>query len=64
MRLGTLLGCDAVKGSNFSKWCYKPFDDLVVKGRSTTDVAARTKAYTDAPADLRAATAVLVDRAL
>ncbi|SAK86383.1 extracellular solute-binding protein [Caballeronia temeraria] len=46
--LGTLLGCDAVKGSNFSKWCYKPFDDLVVKGRSTTDVAARTKAYTDA----------------
>ncbi|SAK77572.1 extracellular solute-binding protein [Caballeronia glebae] len=46
--LGTLLGCDAVKGSNFSKWCYKPFDELVVKGRSTTDVAARTKAYTDA----------------
>ena len=46
--LGTLLGCDAVKGSNFSKWCYKPFDDLVVKGRSTTDVAARTKFYTDA----------------
>jgi dipeptide transport system substrate-binding protein len=46
--LGTLLGCDAVKGSNFSKWCYKPFDDLVVKGRSTSDVAARTKAYMDA----------------
>ncbi len=46
--LGTLLGCDAVKGSNFSKWCYKPFDDLVVKGRSTTDVAQRTKFYTDA----------------
>jgi dipeptide transport system substrate-binding protein len=46
--LGTLLGCDAVKGSNFSKWCYKPFDDLVSKGRVTNDVAQRTKAYTDA----------------
>ena len=31
--LGTLLGCDAVNGSNFSKWCYKPFDDLLAKAR-------------------------------
>lgn len=46
--LGTLLGCDAVNGNNFSKWCYKPFDDLVKKGRETTAQADRTKAYTQA----------------
>ncbi|NML32021.1 ABC transporter substrate-binding protein [Paraburkholderia antibiotica] len=46
--LGVLLGCDAVAGSNFSKWCYKPFDDLIKKGRSTTNMAERTKAYMQA----------------
>ncbi|MGE8331234.1 MAG: ABC transporter substrate-binding protein, partial [Paraburkholderia nemoris] len=46
--LGVLLGCDAVNGSNFSKWCYKPYDDLIRKGRGTTDLAERTKAYTEA----------------
>jgi len=46
--LGVLLGCDAVKGSNFSKFCYKPFDDLVMKGRQTTDIAKRTQYYTEA----------------
>ncbi|MFP3747469.1 ABC transporter substrate-binding protein, partial [Achromobacter sp. SIMBA_011] len=37
--LGTLLGCEAVNGNNFGKWCYKPFDDLVQKGRQTSDQA-------------------------
>ncbi|MFP3180171.1 MAG: ABC transporter substrate-binding protein [Paraburkholderia sp.] len=46
--LGVLLGCDAVKGSNFSKWCYKPFDDLITAARSTTDLTQRTKDYMDA----------------
>ncbi len=46
--LGTLLGCDAVNGSNFGKWCYKPFDDLIQKGRTTADQAQRTKIYTQA----------------
>jgi dipeptide transport system substrate-binding protein len=46
--LGTLLGCDAVNGSNFSKWCYKPFDDLIKKGRETPDQAQRTQIYTQA----------------
>jgi dipeptide transport system substrate-binding protein len=46
--LGVLLGCSAVNGSNFSKWCYKPFDDLIQKGRETTDQAQRTKYYTEA----------------
>jgi len=46
--LGVLLGCDSMNGNNFSKWCYKPFDDLVKQARQTTDVAARTKLYTQA----------------
>jgi len=46
--LGVLLGCDAVKGSNFSKWCYKPFDDLIKAGRSTTDIEERTRDYMQA----------------
>jgi dipeptide transport system substrate-binding protein len=46
--LGTLLGCDAVNGNNFDKWCHKPFNDLVEKGRETTDQAQRTKIYMQA----------------
>jgi dipeptide transport system substrate-binding protein len=46
--LGTLLGCDAVNGNNFSKWCHKPFEELIQKGRATSDQGARTAAYTKA----------------
>ena len=46
--LGVLLGCDSVKGSNFSKWCYKPFDDLITAARSTTDLTQRTRDYMEA----------------
>jgi dipeptide transport system substrate-binding protein len=46
--LGTLLGCDAVNGNNFSKWCYKPFEELVKKGRETNGQEARTKFYVQA----------------
>jgi dipeptide transport system substrate-binding protein len=46
--LGTLLGCEAINGNNFGKWCYKPFDDLVQKGRTTVDQGERTKIYTQA----------------
>ncbi len=46
--LGVLLGCSAVGGSNFARWCYKPFDDLIVKARETTDTAERTKLYRQA----------------
>ncbi|WP_039755191.1 ABC transporter substrate-binding protein, partial [Chromobacterium haemolyticum] len=31
--LGVLFGCDAMNGNNFSKWCYKPFEDLIQKGK-------------------------------
>lgn len=46
--LGVLLGCDSINGNNFSKWCYKPFDDLIKQARQTTDQATRTKLYTQA----------------
>ena len=48
--LNTLLGCDAAKsnGSNVSKWCFKPFEDLVQKAKSVSSPAERTKLYSDA----------------
>ncbi|CAN7534032.1 ABC transporter substrate-binding protein [Trinickia sp. LjRoot230] len=46
--LGVLLGCAAVNGGNFAKWCYKPFDELIVKARETTDHALRVKYYEQA----------------
>jgi dipeptide transport system substrate-binding protein len=49
--LHTLLGCDSAKsnsGSNIAKWCYKPFDDLVVKAKSVSDQAERAKLYQQA----------------
>lgn len=46
--LGTLLGCDAVHGSNLSKWCDPEFNALIVKARSTSDVQERSKLYEQA----------------
>jgi dipeptide transport system substrate-binding protein len=46
--LGTLLGCEAINGNNFSKWCYKPFDELIQKGRESSDQGVRTTAYMQA----------------
>lgn len=48
--LHTLLGCDAAQnnGGNVAKFCYKPFDDLVVKAKSITDQAEREKLYRQA----------------
>ena len=48
--LHTLLGCDAAKtnGSNVAKWCYKPFEDLVLKAKTVSNVAERSKLYSDA----------------
>jgi dipeptide transport system substrate-binding protein len=45
--LHTLLGCDAAhgNGSNVAKWCYKPFDDLVLKAKAINDQAERTELY-------------------
>jgi dipeptide transport system substrate-binding protein len=48
--LHTLLGCDSAKsgGSNVAKFCHKPFDDLVVKAKTVSDQAERTKLYEQA----------------
>ncbi len=45
--LNTLLGCASAKsnGSNVAKFCYKPFDDLVLKAKTVTNPAERTKLY-------------------
>jgi dipeptide transport system substrate-binding protein len=45
--LHNLLGCDGAKpgGSNVSKWCYQPFDDLVVKAVTLTDQKQRADLY-------------------
>ena len=49
--LHTLLGCasaQSVSGSNVAKFCYKPFDDLVVKAKSVSNQAERTELYSKA----------------
>ena len=45
--LNTLLGCASAKsnGSNVAKFCYKPFDELVLKAKEVTNPAERTKLY-------------------
>jgi dipeptide transport system substrate-binding protein len=49
--LHTLLGCSSAQsasGSNIAKFCHKPFDDLVVKAKTVSDQAERTKLYEQA----------------
>ena len=43
--LGTLFGCDAVNGNNFSKWCDPAFDKLITAAKNTTDKKQRTELY-------------------
>lgn len=46
--LYTLLGCASAKsasGSNISKFCYQPYEDLVVKAKSATKQAERDALY-------------------
>ncbi|MEO4045718.1 ABC transporter substrate-binding protein [Pseudomonas sp. CAU 1711] len=51
--LGTLYGCDAVDGNNFSKWCFEDYDKLIKAAKRTTDVAERTKLYMQAQVILK-----------
>ena len=46
--LAVLLGCDAVGSSNRAQWCYKPFDDLLMKAKQIADTAERTRLYEEA----------------
>jgi dipeptide transport system substrate-binding protein len=44
--LYVLLGCEAAKDSaNRARWCHKPFDDLLVQAKRTSDVGKRTELY-------------------
>jgi len=46
--LAVLLGCDGVGGSNRAQWCHQPFDDLVQKAKTVSDIEERTALYKDA----------------
>jgi len=40
-----LLSCAAARTGSSSRWCYKPFDDLLVQAKEISDVAKRTALY-------------------
>jgi dipeptide transport system substrate-binding protein len=42
-----LLGCDGAKmgGGNYAKWCFKPFEDLIIEAEHSTDIEKRTDLY-------------------
>ena len=46
--LGTLFGCDAIAGNNFSKWCDPEYDKLIKQAKATSDQAKRTELYKQA----------------
>ena len=46
--LAVLLGCDGVGGSNRAQWCYQPFEDLIQKAKTTSDIGERTALYEQA----------------
>lgn len=43
--LHVLLGCAAASGANRARWCFEPFDDLLIQAKRTTDIAERTRLY-------------------
>ncbi|OON41133.1 ABC transporter substrate-binding protein [Izhakiella australiensis] len=46
---GPLFSCTSANGgSNSSKWCYKPFDELITKARAEQDHQKRVAMYTEA----------------
>ncbi len=46
--LAVLLGCDGVGGSNRAQWCHAPFEDLIQKAKTTSDMDERIKLYEEA----------------
>ena len=46
--LYVLLSCEAVGGSNRSRFCNEKFDDLLKAAKKTSDIAERTKLYQQA----------------
>jgi dipeptide transport system substrate-binding protein len=47
--LAMLLGCAAVEsGSNYARWCFPAFENLIQKAKVTSDQKSRTKLYEEA----------------
>jgi dipeptide transport system substrate-binding protein len=47
--LYVLLGCPAAEdGTNRARWCYEPFNELLVEAKQTSDQARRTELYEEA----------------
>jgi len=47
--MGTLLTCAAITGgANISRWCNKDYDQVVLKAKTTPDIALRTAQYVQA----------------
>ncbi|WP_427979760.1 ABC transporter substrate-binding protein [Agarivorans sp.] len=46
--LSVLLSCDAVGGGNRAMWCYKPFNDVIMKAKQISNQADRTPLYEEA----------------
>ncbi|WP_191486171.1 ABC transporter substrate-binding protein [Pseudomonas sp. FEN] len=46
--LGTLYGCDAIGGNNYSMWCNPQYDKLIKQAKIVTDHAQRTALYQQA----------------
>lgn len=56
-----LMSCDAVKaGSNYSHWCYKPFDDLLQQARVEPDHQKRIELYRQAQVEMHDQAPVLM----
>jgi dipeptide transport system substrate-binding protein len=51
--LATLYGCNSVDGNNFSKWCDKDYDKLIVAAKRITDQDQRSVLYKQAQAVLK-----------
>lgn len=47
--LGILLSCGGIEGgANMSRWCFKPFENLISQAKLTSNIEKRTKLYAQA----------------
>lgn len=56
--LGTLYGCDAINGNNYSRWCDQRYDRLIKEARTLTDQEKRTALYKQAQGILKEEAAI------
>ena len=46
--IGTCASAESASGSNIAKFCYQPYEDLVLKAKTVTNPAERIKLYQQA----------------